>query len=743
MVSERSKLTSSHLRRQAFVYLRQSSQAQLERNVESTARQYALVERAIELGFTREQIVVIDEDLGISGSGMSERSGFARLAAEVALGHAGLVLGLEVSRLARNNADWYRLLDLCGVTDTVIGDSDGIYHPGSFNDRLLLGLKGTMSEAELHVLRTRLEGGIRNKAQRGELRKALPIGLLWGEEEGEILLDPDEAVRGAIQTIFDRFAELGSVRQVWLWMRREGVQFPLRRWEGELRWVTPSYHQIHSVLESPVYAGAYAFGKTRRERYVDEHGNTRQRMRRLPQSEWQVLIWDHHPGYIDKATFEANRERIARNTRPRAHEPGGAVREGQALLQGIAVCGRCGRKLMVHYQGRSGHRSPAYHCPSSELAEGRGLWCLRVGGTQIDQAVAGALLAALTPAGVKAALVAAESLEADHDAALAQWRLQLERAQYHADRAERRYRQVEPEHRLVARGLERDWENALTALHTAQAELELREHQRPRTLTPVEREGLLALGADLGRVWSASTTTDRDRKQLLRALIEEVILEVNREERRATVTLRWRGGAITELVVPLPRHQPSIRTDEDTIELLKRLAVHYDDATIAGILNRQGRRSARGERFTAIIVGGLRRYRNIPAHKPPDQPPDGELLPIRRAADILGVAPSTLHRMLGDGFIAGEHDTPGAPWRIRVNDQLQALFVEDAPTGYVPIVDAMRALGVSRQTVLQRVKRGELEAIHVRNGRRKGLRILVPQAETSLFDTTPMNALAV
>ena len=397
-MSERSKLTSSHLRRQAFVYLRQSSQAQLERNVESTDRQYQLVARAIELGFAREQVVVVDEDLGISGSGLSERSGFARLTAEVALGHAGLVLGLEVSRLARNNADWYRLLDLCGVTDTVIGDADGIYHPGSFNDRLLLGLKGTMSEAELHVLRARLEGGIRNKAARGELRKALPVGLVWGEDEGEILLDADEAVRGAIATIFERFAELGSVRQVWLWMRREQLRFPMRRFaHGETEWIVPTYHQIHSVLESPVYAGAYAFGKTRRERYVDEHGNTRQRMRRLPQAEWGVLIWEHHPGYIDKATFEANRARIAANTRPRAHQAGGAVRDGQALLQGIAVCGRCGRKLKVHYQGRRGHQSPAYHCPSSILVEGRGSWCLRVGGGQIDQAVAGALLAALTP----------------------------------------------------------------------------------------------------------------------------------------------------------------------------------------------------------------------------------------------------------------------------------------------------------------------------------------------------------
>jgi DNA invertase Pin-like site-specific DNA recombinase len=742
-VSERSKLSASHLRRAAFVYVRQSTQAQLERNVESTERQYALVERAVALGFAHEQVVVIDEDLGISGSGLAERSGFARLAAEVALGHAGLVLGLEASRLARNNADWYRLLDLCGVTDTVIGDADGLYHPGSFNDRLLLGLKGTMSEAELHVLRARLDGGIRNKAKRGELRRGLPVGLVWGERDGEVLLHPDEAIRGAITVIFERFAEFGSARQVWLWLRREAVQFPLQSTTlGDIRWVTPGYHQVHSVLTNPVYAGAYAFGKTRRERYVDEHGQPRKRIRRLAQADWEVLIWEHHPGFIDRETFQANQARIAGNTRPRAHEPGGAIREGAALLQGIAVCGHCGRKLKVHYQGRRGQQSPAYHCPGSVLVEGRGQWCLRVGGTQIDEAVADALLAALTPAGVKAALAAAESLEHDHDAALKQWRLQVERAHYEAQRAERRYRAVEPEHRLVARGLEREWEQALTSLQAAEAELAMRERQRPRTLTATEREQLLGLGADLGRVWSAPTTTDRDRKQLLRCLIEEVILDVAREERRATLTIRWRGGAITELAVPLPRQQPTIRTDEDTIALLQRLAVHYPDATIAGILNRQGRRSATGERFTAIIVGGLRRYRGIPAHQPPAEPPDGELLPIAKAAEVLGVAPSTLHRWLHDGFIAGEQDTPGAPWRIRVNDELQALFVDQAPTGYVPIVDAMRTLGVSRQTVLQRVKRGELDAIHVRQGRRKGLRIRVP-ATDELFDATTMNAMAV
>jgi uncharacterized protein YndB with AHSA1/START domain len=337
---------------------------------------------------------------------------------------------------------------------------------------------------------------------------------------------------------------------------------------------------------------------------------------------------------------------------------------------------------------------------------------------------------------------AAESLEQDHDAALKQWRLQVERAQYEAQRAERRYRAVEPEHRLVARGLEREWEQALTSLQAAEAELAMRERQRPRTLTATEREQLLALGADLGRVWSAPTTTDRDRKQLLRTLIEEVIIDADKHERRATATIRWRGGAITELALTLPKPQPAIRTDEDTIALLERLAAHYDDGKIAGILNRQGRRSATGERFTAIIVGGLRRYRGIPAYKPPTEPPDGELLPVGRAADRLGVAASTLFRWLQAGFIGGEQDTPGAPWRIRVNDELRALFVDQAPAGYVPIVDAMRALGVSRQTVLQRVKRGELDAIHVRQGRRKGLRIRVP-ATDELFDATTMNAMAV
>jgi DNA invertase Pin-like site-specific DNA recombinase len=733
-MAEPAQLSAAHLRRAAIVYVRQSSPTQLARNTESTARQYALVNRARELGFPQAAVEVIDEDLGVSGSGVAERSGFARLTAQVALGQVGLVLGLEVSRLARNNADWYRLLDLCALTDTLIGDGDGLYHPRLFNDRLVLGLKGTMSEAELHVLRARLDGGIRSKAARGELRRGLPVGLVWGQQPGEIRLHPDAQVTGAIRTVLQRFAELGSVRAVWLWCRQQGLQFPLQASTlAGIRWVTPTYAAIHKVVTHPAYAGAYVFGKTRHERYVTDAGQVRTRARRLPRDQWEVLIPDHHPGFITWADYQANQARIAANIRPQAHQPGGAVREGAALLQGIAVCGTCGRKLAVHYRGRNA--TGGYHCAGRELVNGRGVWCLTVGGVQIDRAVADAFLAALTPAGLTAAVAAAEQLEADHDAALAQWRLQVDRARYEASLAERRYLAVDPDNRLVARGLERDWEAKLAALAAAEAELTSRQQQRPRTLTPVEREAITALGGDVERVWSAPTTTDRERKELLRTLVEEVIIAVDRDAARAELTLRWRGGAITDLVVDLPRsHPPKIRTGEDTIALIRRLAVHYPDATIAGILGRQGRRSATGLRFTATIVQGLRHHWDIPRYQPPATPPEGELVPITQAATILQVAPSTVHRWLADGFIAGEQPTPGAPWRIRITDQLRAHFVEQAPEGWLPMLEATRALGVSRQTVLQRVKRGELRAVHVRTGRRKGLRIQVLPADGGLLE---------
>jgi hypothetical protein len=663
------------------------------------------------------------------------------LNAEVALGRVGILLGLEVSRLARSNADWYRLLDMCAITDTLLADSDGVYHPALFNDRLILGLKGTMSEAELHVLRERLNGGIRNKAARGELRRALPVGLVWGEKDGEIRFHPDEAVTGAIRTVFAKFTELGSARQVWLWFRSQNLSFPMHPLGmvpslatcHQLRWNTPSYAAIYNVLRNPMYAGAYVYGKTRNERYVDEQGTVRKRICHLPKEEWSVFLPEHHAGFIDWATFEAIQVRLQANIPAELHQAGHALREGSALLQGLAICGNCGRRLRIAYQGTNS--TPRYYCKGEELNGGHRGECLNVGGLTIDQAVVTAFLEALTPAAVEATALAVQQLESHHDAALSQWHLEVERARYEAVRAERQYKAVDPENRLVARGLEKEWETRLQNLAAAEAELRRREQQRPRTLTEEERQRINTLGSDLRLVWTAPTTTDRDRKELLRALLEEVMLKVERKENHADLTLRWRGGMITKLDVGLKSYQvQGPKTDEDTLSLLRRLAAYYPDHVIAGILNRQQRKPAYGGQFTAGHVASLRRYHNISRFEPASESPCGEVLPVQKAAKVLGVAASTLHRWLNAGLFAGEQLTPGAPWRIRITEELRNLFVDTAPPDYLPVVDAMRRLGVSRQTVWQRVKSGELEALHVRQGQRKGLRIRVVDPPTGLFD---------
>ena len=744
-MSEPGKITASHLSRTAVIYVRQSTLIQVERNTESTARQYDLVSRARQLGWPPEGIRVVDGDLGISGSVTGQRDGFEGMVAEVALGQVGIILALEVSRLARDNAAWYRMLDLAGVCDTLVADADGVYHPALFNDRLILGMKGIMSEAELHVLRARLEGGIRNKAARGELRRGLPVGLIWGEADGEICFHPNEAVTGVIGAVFGQFAVCGSARATWLWLRTQGLRWPLqkvaytRRGPGipEITWVEPTYHAVHTTLTHPAYAGAYVYGRTRKERYLDPSGALRQRSRRLPRGQWEVLIPDHHPGFIDWDTYQANQARIGANIRPQASQPGtGAVREGAALLQGLATCGTCGRKLAIFYTGPA-KCVPNYYCQgSAELVDGRGARHMSVGGQALDAAVAAAFLAALAPAALDACLQAARQIEDGHDTALAQHHRQVEQARYHAARAERRYRAVDPDNRLVARGLETEWEHALRAQADAEAELARRQAARPRTLTSAERAAILALGDDLGQVWDAPTTADKDRKQLLRTLLDEVNITLHRNDPgpHAALVLRWKGGAISELTVPLRRRQPAIRTSEDTISLIRRLAVHYPDAVIAGILNRQHRSTARGLSFTANRVASLRTHWRIPCHQPSnDTPAEGDLLNVTQAARQLNIAPSTLLRWLNDGFVAGEQVTPGAPWRIRLTNELRGMLADSAPEGWVPLAYATQALGISRQTVLQKVKRGELRAVLTRTGRRKGLRIEVPTRQDGLF----------
>ena len=741
-MSESGKITDAHRSRAAVIYVRQSTLAQVERNTESTARQYDLVARARQLGWPPHQVRVVDGDLGVSGSVTGQRDAFEGMVAEVALGQVGIILALEVSRLARDNAAWYRLLDLAGVCDTLVADADGLYHPGLFNDRLVLGMKGLMSEAELHVLRARLEGGIKNKAARGELRRGLPVGLVWGEASGQIGLHPDEAVTGVIAAVFGQFATCGSVRATWLWLREQGLRWPLQQAvylhgrPGEITWAEPSYHAVHNTLTHPAYAGAYVYGRTRDERYLDAGGALRKRRRKLPRDQWEVLITGHHQGFTDWDTYLANQQRIGANIRPQARQPGtGAVREGCALLQGLATCGTCGRKLAVFYRGPAGS-VPNYYCQGpGDLVDGRGTRHMNTGGQAIDAAVAGAFLAALAPAALQACLIAAQQLEDGHDTALAQWRRQVEQARYRASRAERRYRAVDPDNRLVARGLEAEWEQALREHADAEAELARRQAARPKGLSGQERAAILALGDDLGAVWDAPTTTSKDRKQLLRTLLDEVNITLHRgdPDPHADLVLRWKGGAISELTVPLRRPQPKIRTDEDTIALIRRLAVHYPDTTIAGILNRQHRTTARGLSFTASRVASLRTHWHIGCHQPAGSPAEGEPLNVAQAARELQIAPSTLLRWLNDGFVAGEQVTPGAPWRIRITSQLRGMLTDDAPEGWVALHHASRALGVSRQTVLQRVKRGELRAVLTRTGRRKGLRIEVPAPQDGLF----------
>jgi DNA invertase Pin-like site-specific DNA recombinase len=446
-MSELGKVTEEHRRRRAVVYVRQSSVGQVERNVESAARQYALRERAVELGWPAGAVAVVDEDTGRSGASSDRRLGFRELVAEVGLGHVGLILALETSRLARCSADWHRLLDLCALTGTLIADADGVYSPADFNDRLLLGLKGTMSEAELHFIRARLVGGLRNKAARGELRLPLPVGL-DRDDDDRVVLCPDERVRHAIDRVFALWGALGSARQVALELIAEGQQLPRRRiGQRRIRWARASYGAVHGILTNPAYAGAFVFGRQRVVKRLDEHGQVHVGRVDVPIEEWSVCLPDHHPGYVTWDQYLATRKRLRSNVRPRG-EGGGAAREGGARLQGLVRCGRCGRKMQVAYSGTNG-KVGRYACIRGRDFHATGRACQSLGGARLDKAVADAFLDAVAPAGVEATAGAIGELEDQHEQRLAGQRLAVERVQYEADRARRKFDACEPENRLV------------------------------------------------------------------------------------------------------------------------------------------------------------------------------------------------------------------------------------------------------------------------------------------------------
>jgi DNA invertase Pin-like site-specific DNA recombinase len=732
------KIGPVHLGRDAYVYVRQSTLTQLREHTESLLRQYELRERAVALGWDPHQVRVIDADLGRSGADATARQGFKDLVADVGLGRVGIVFGIEVSRLARNNSDWYQLLDLCAMTDTLIADTDGVYHPADFNDRLVLGLKGTMSEAELHLIRSRLTAGLRHKAARGELRQFLPVGFDY-DENGAVVITPDEAVVEAIATVFRRFTELGTGRQVLLSLRGDGLLLPRRPTRtGRVHWAAATYPAVHDFLTNPVYAGAFVFGRTRTEKRLDRSGTVVARTILLPREEWTVLIPDHHPGFIDWATYEGNTARLRENWRAPRGFGGGAPREGAALLQGRLRCGKCSRMMQTGYSGTKGN-CPRYLCGRAKQLYGGEKGCQSLGGRRLENRVLEEVFAVLEPAALAATAQALSDAERSHAATVRTFELTAERARYEADRARRQYDAVEPENRLVARTLERVLEAKLAAQRQAERDLLAGRARRPVRLTEEEQAWLSRAGADVRAVFTAPSTTFRERKQLLRAILAEVVVTVDPATRTAGLRIIWQGGASTELTMPLTKTGGHFRaTDEDTVDLVRRLAEHYDDTTIALILSRQQRRTGTGLTFTKSRVQSLRVSRGIPSHRPPDTvPTDGDdavVVTVAEAERLLGVGKITIYRWLRDGFITGEQLTAGAPWRIRIDQAVRDHIVPAIPEGWVGLDQAATTLGMARQTVLHKVQRGELEAVHVNRGRRKGLRINVSSDQAGLFD---------
>jgi excisionase family DNA binding protein len=724
----RAKIQPSHLGRKAYIYVRQSTQHQVLHHRESQQRQYELTVLAGDLGWHQDQIEIIDDDLGRSASGRTNRAGFERLVSSVALGRAGIVLGLEVSRLARNNRDWYELLDLCAVRETLIGDADGIYDPRAYNDRLLLGLKGTMSEAELHILRGRMEAGLRHKAKKGELRFRLPAGYDF-DDAGCIVKTSDEQVVHMVQFVFAKFFEVATISGVLSYLLHEGLRLPRRDQSGSIRWEISYYRAVYLMLTNPLYAGTYAYGRTQVADSVDENGQRKVARRVKTMAEWDVILHDHHPGYISWADFERIERMIARNRPTAPQQASGVVREGAALLQGIARCGRCGRSMHPRYSGRPGKRpTPQYVCVGGR-AQRRAGFCASIGGRRIDTVVSQLFLKAISESDLDVQLAALAKLDDEDDAVTHQLALQLERARYEAGRTERQYNAVEPENRVVARTLERRWNDALTTVSELEAQLTQRKQQVATRLTDKEERELRRLARNLPKLWARRNVTDKDRKALLRAAIDEV--HVLQDTDVVKLKVIWKGGAVTEASVDRLRVPPPPPTPPDLIALIRELSTRFTDAQIARILIRRRIKTPKKQlTFTARHVGDLRRsYGIVGCQQPlPDGDGDGDTYTAEYAAKLLGVSPATICRWVKLGLLVGEQPTPNAPWSIRVTQADRERLSGCAPDGWLSVNEAASELAVSKQTILNWVQARKIAYVYATRGRRRGLRIDVNSA---------------
>lgn len=663
-----SKITADHLRRQAYLYVRQSSLRQVYENRESTARQYDLKRRAQALGWNSDQIVVIDEDLGLSGATALDRNGFQRLVAEVGLGRVGVVMGLEVSRLARSSTDWHRLLEICALADTLILDEDGIYDPSHFNDRLLLGLKGTMSEAELHVLRARLLGGQMNKARRGELWMSPPMGFVY-DPSGKVVLDPDRQIQDTVRLLFETFRRTGSALQVVRHFTKERIGWPRRLKTGpragEIVWAKLEHSRVLGILHNPRYTGAYVYGRTR-QRKVGGGGHVH--YRRLPRQEWKVFLPNVYPGYISWEEFESNQAKLLDNANgygpDRRKSP---AREGTALLQGLVICGRCGRRMTVRYYTRQGQLIPDYVCQRRGIETAQPV-CQTVLGTGLDEAISQIVLEAVTPASLEVALQVFEELQARRSELDRLRRAHVQRAREETELAQRQYLLVRPENRLVADQLEKQWNEKLAQLTQVEEEYRRACEAEGPELSAETRERIEALASDLPRVWNDARTPARDRKRMLRLLVEDVTLVRGQTIR---IQIRWKGGATTSLERPVPQSARDLfRTPTEVVEQVRLLAAEQRDSQIAQRLNALGLRSGKGNAFSPITVQTIRAAHGIKSFAQ-NLRQAGWLSPVEMAA-WLGVNIQT----------ARAFATAGVAHALRVNDRDEILF--EPITGPLP-----------------------------------------------------------
>jgi DNA invertase Pin-like site-specific DNA recombinase len=656
------KITADHLARGAFVYIRQSTADQFVHNQESRRRQYGLADHAKQLGWAT--VEVVDDDLGRSGGGIT-RPGFERLLTAICEERVGAVFAIEASRLARNGRDWHTLIEFCGLVGTVIVDEDGIYDPRHSNDRLLLGMKGTMSELELSLFRQRSQEALKQKARRGALFLGVAAGYVKTGRD-RIEKDPDQRVQDALGLVFAKFAELQSVRQVHVWLRQEGIALPAAchsTADGRsIVWRLPLYNTVHNILTNPVYAGAYAFGRTTSKVSVEEGRKRVRRGVRRPLAEWDVLLKDQHEGYISWAEFERNQRVIADNATSKGSALArGAARHGELLLAGLLRCGHCGRKMYVAYGGKAGR----YHCEGALVNHGTAR-CISFGGLRADHAVGTEVLQVLKPLGIDAAVKALDAQAGETSAARRQLELALQRARFEAAHARRQYDAVDPANRLVAGELERRWNEALRVVHRIEGEIAGLEARKPVPLGEVERQQLMQLGADLAVAWSHPAATSATRKRIVRAALSEIVVRVEAEH--IEMILHWQGGDHTALKLKkngAGKHRWTI--PEDTLSLVRELARLMPDRQIARLLNRAGKPTGRGNGWTQARVCSFRSHYGIAIHRESEWAERGEIT-LEAAAQIMDVSVMTALRMVRHGIIKGRQVCRGAPWVIKAQD---------------------------------------------------------------------------